>query len=316
MKRHSWLVIAVIAIVTDGCKAEPRMARPPRTETAVAIAAPDTAPSFQIDSTPPEHYADVTGSGRYIDSLFRAQIGEAPRLGWFLGDKTFLTGEKHPRVYVLSGEPLVIEGEFQRVASNSEHRKITDTAKVACDDDGGLAFFDVVRAPTDDSRAFFLAAPLPQPYQVGVRRRASTEAEVAVARSILKVNQAAAYLDGALTVNGSEATYLLTAAYDTVNKEVLAGAIILQNGGTVIGFERSTPNDFGCADCAPPTLDDGLRRLYPVINGYTLRRFAYPVLLLNTSTNEGQARSLATFDPRGKYGEYRSYEFVVNCGRR
>ncbi len=53
--------------------------------------------------------------------------------------------------------------------------------------------------------------------------------------------------------------------------------------------------------------------LYRPLNMFELPGFAYPVLLLDTSTFEGRALSLMTFTPDGAVTQFRVYEYVINC---
>ena len=41
--------------------------------------------------------------------------------------------------------------------------------------------------------------------------------------------------------------------------------------------------------------------------------FPNPVLVVDTSTVEGRALSMITFDTNGLKSEWRDYEYVVNC---
>ena len=94
---------------------------------------------------------------------------------------------------------------------------------------------------------------------------------------------------------------------------VRRGLFLHAPNGTVIGSDVKRVEPMECDGCGTPTITDSFGTVFDVIQVLHLPGFPHPVLLLNTSTVEGRALSLTTFDDAGVYRSYRLYEYVVNC---
>ena len=124
----------------------------------------------------------------------------------------------------------------------------------------------------------------------------------------------ALYLDTAIEISGGSAPYSLTAAYNPSDRALFLSVIALHDStGRVIASHFHEPEEFECDGCAPPEPSDGLFRLYPLLGGFASAGFAYPLLLLDTSTLESRGISLVTFGPHGDYSEHNVSEYVVTC---
>src|SRR5262249_420459 len=153
-------------------------------------------------------------------------------------------------------------------------------------------------------RALWLSVPLPQPSQVGLRVRGPTQEEFDAGHAMLRVTKPdAQYLDSVFVIPGSEARYVVSGAFDGTSGELLRSALVLMSAGNrVVGADQNLVNDYEqCPQCTLPMVKDGVHRLYNVMNGYIVNGFLYPLLLINTSTSQAQARSLVTFNRGGKY---------------
>jgi len=268
-----------------------------------------------IDSLPPLPGAEQDLGSTYIDSVFRTLVGRPPSMGWFVGQQ-LLAGERHPRVFVYSADSAVLEGRFARLVPQAEHDSISHANAMACEFRGPLAAYDLGAAPRrSQERAFFLPRPLPGPTSVGLRLRPLRPVERGAARAIMPLGgRPALYLDTAIEISGGSAPYSLTAAYNPSDRALFLSVIALHDStGRVIASHFHEPEEFECDGCAPPEPSDGLFRLYPLLGGFASAGFAYPLLLLDTSTLESRGISLVTFGPHGDYSEHNVSEYVVTC---
>ena len=253
--------------------------------------------------------------GVYVGSVFDSTIGELPKIGWFLS-KRFLTSERHSHVYVFSTDSTLAVGQFGRVITASEHDSIARRYQLACDTKGPLAEYELSSAPPIGiERAFYISRLPPGPVRVGLHSRGLLPKELAAARALLAVPQSAVrYRDTALAVSAGKPSYSFNAVYDSSTGALLKTALALHDTtGGVIAYQLRERRDFECDGCGEPTFDEGLGRLYGVLNAFEWPGFQYAVLLLDTSTVEGRALSFVTFTPEGTYSEYRIYEYVVTC---
>jgi hypothetical protein len=165
------------------------------------------------------------------------------------------------------------------------------------------------------SRAFFTSRAPPEPIGIGLKFEPSTPEDIAAATAVLGPSQRPIVsFDTTVVIAPGHAYYSLHALYDSSTKELVKSAFILHDpAGRIVGSEVTEGAAFGCDGCGVPTLDQGLRRLYAVLNGFQFTMFPYPLLLLDTGTVEGRALSLVTFAPTGTHAEYRIYEYVVGC---
>ncbi len=326
--RHSFLPLLACWTCLHGCRErhEPTVARQVVGSGSTA-ASQDSIRAWSPDSGPlgPERLAtDSVAEGpaakefgaadRYVDSVFQNELGGSPRTGWFLGPN-FIAAEKHARVYIYSAGSAIMEGVYQRTINPREHELLAHEHQLACDTKGALAEYRVQSTPDPRiERAFYTAEP-PARVHAGLTLRALTQDELLAARARLAVPQTAVlYRDTVLTVPSVKAFYSVDAAYDSSTHGLLKSGLLLHDStGRVVAYQLNDSEAFECDGCGAPTYEEGLNRLYSVLNAFQLREFAYPLLLLDTGTIEGRALSFVTFTPRGIHSEYRTYEYVVTC---
>lgn len=253
--------------------------------------------------------------GRYIDSVFRSEVGESPQMGWFLSTQ-FIAAAKHARVYIYSTDSLIGEGVYQRTISSSEHERLTHEHQLACDSKGALAEYRLNSTPDPRlERAFYTSKRPAGIVHAGLSLRSPTTNDLRAVTARLAVPQASVlYRDTVLAVSSVKTFYSVFAAYDSSTHGLLKSALILHDSsGRIVAYRVKDSQAFECDGCGAPRYEEGLNRLYGVINAFYLPGFAYPVLLLDTGTVEGRALSFVTFTSRGVYSEYRIYEYVATC---
>jgi hypothetical protein len=111
--------------------------------------------------------------------------------------------------------------------------------------------------------------------------------------------------------------YLVEAVFDRKTKEVKWDHLVLLDSKGVVVAKKETKytgEEEFCDGCGTPTFDYGSRQFYATYGLLESPLFKYPILLLDTSTVEGRAVSMGTFNLDGKFDEIRRYEYVVHCG--
>jgi len=327
--RHPRALLLVSSICLYGCREHrERTASQRLAQSLPATAQQESIRAWSPDSGPigPERLATDSAAegsdveqldtqGRYIDSVFQSVFGESPQMGWFLAPH-FIAAEKHARLYIYSTDSLITEGVYQRTLSPREHELLAHDHHLACDTKGALAEYRLGSTPDPRiERAFYTSKPPAGVIHAGLRLRSPTTNELRGVKSRLVVPQASVlYRDTVLAVTSVKAFYSVDAAYDSATHGLLRSALILHDStGRVVAHRLEDSKAFECDGCGAPTYEEGLKRLYTVMNVFHVPGFAYPLLLLDTGTVEGRALSFVTFTPRGVYSEYRIYEYVVTC---
>lgn len=122
--------------------------------------------------------------------------------------------------------------------------------------------------------------------------------------------------DEAIAVRTQSFYYSIHRLYNPKTGLLTQEAIVLHSkDGEALGHEIARDIDSGpvCDGCGNPNYAYTGIGQYKVLNMFELPGFAYPVLLTDSSTIEGQALSLLTFTPDRKFTGFRIYEYVVHC---
>lgn len=308
--------LAVLLAPVIGCGRGPApsthtAAVPNSTATATTR---DTVPdSDSPDTTVLDPHADVEGSGAFIDSMFNAKLGELPRMGWALPD-TFLASERHPALYIWATGQQVRQAKFIGPVSSKEHERIAKDTHLACDAGGPLAAYGLQKDDTVGERAFYTSKAPPAGTSAGVTFHPLTPQEIVAAHQLIAGNEPGVqFRDTAVAAPRSGYFYTIDAVYDTSGAALRDALVLFDSLGHVVGSKVEADTGETCDGCGPITFGEGYSRLYDVLNAFVIPGFPYPVLFLDTSTVEGRALSLVTFDSKGRYGSYRVYEYVVSC---
>ncbi|MDX2053657.1 MAG: hypothetical protein SFV15_14750 [Polyangiaceae bacterium] len=110
--------------------------------------------------------------------------------------------------------------------------------------------------------------------------------------------------------------FALYAAYSRASDEIRRMSIVLYSRDWRLLGRQNTeiPEDSGwCDGCAVPRFDYGLEYAFGTFNMLSLSDFPFPLLLANTSTIEGRALTLSTFDENHLFVSYPIYHQVVGC---
>jgi len=256
----------------------------------------------------------------YIESVFEARIGELPRMGWFSPTHGFLAQEdaaEEVNLFAPVGMPS--SGRKKELVSGSELKRLRETYRVACEieDTDHLTAFDV-GGETDPERALYTTKKIQGEAHFGlVTIPLDGLQTVRVNRLLGWPNHGGLRRDEAIGVRPQSFFYSFHKLYNVKTGLLSQEAIVLhRNGGVIVAHELTRDLDSGqpCDGCGIPRYTYAASGLYRPLNMFELPGFAYPVLLLDTSTVEGRALSLLTFTPDAKATQFRVYEYVVNCG--
>jgi hypothetical protein len=253
----------------------------------------------------------------YVAATFRRQIGELPRMGWFTPDGRFAAAERHDSLVLYADR-----GAPRRVAYVGPVNGVTRTQMrerfLSCetrDDEPLFAFTGAPHGP--QPRALFMTRPFPGDVRGGITR--VSLAPPLLQRIISRLGWDAHQgirQDEAYAVRPDSPFYSFHRLYDRMTKELTHEALTLHDvRGRLVAHEQwaFTERDL-CDGCGLPTATDPGGYAYRLQNIFELPGFAYPVLLLDTSTIEGRALSLRTFSPDGRASALRVYEYAFTCG--
>jgi hypothetical protein len=312
--------LTLIAVVAS-CRASRDSGTPatsaqvPHSATPLLIQPAETssADTATLVTTAQDSHAELRGAGSVIDSIFKHELGESPRMGWLLPGR-FLAAERHLQVYVWSTASIVTT-TYERTLNSRDHKRIAEETHLACDTKGPLAQYTMTQSELGSrERAFYTSAPPPHGTQVGLTARPLLPSELSGVHAVLADPESRdRFRDTALVVRQGQAFYSIDAAYDTAGVFLKSALVLHDSLGANIASHIDDASAFSCDGCGDPVYDEGLGRLYDVRGAFVVPGFPYPILLLDTGTVEGRALSMVTFASDGAYAEYRIYEYVVEC---
>ncbi len=292
MRRTALLLL----VLGGGCDLRSRQPEPPPP--------PDTA----------RLVSDTVTSRDYVQRTLDAQLGEPPKMGWFVPPARFVGSSRHDSVFVLSDAREVERFAFGRQLDSAERAAFSSAHGVGCDAPDTLYEYSgkPVSAPV---RALYAGRPFGGRVNAGARFAMLSDSALARTRALLTGGTVAAYYrDTAIAVAAELPFYSFHLAYDSTRTLTRAGMFLHTRDGRLLGREIvSVSEDEMCDGCAVPRYEDGIEHWFRIVNAFELPGFLYPVLLLDTSTFEGRALSLVSFSPAGVASHFRQYEYTFNC---
>jgi hypothetical protein len=255
----------------------------------------------------------------YIARTFQAKAGEAPRMGWFAPGFGFVGQDDAPEVFILGPIGMPVHGVRKKPVSPEDLAGIRDIYRLACDveQDAHLTSFD---AGDDVSaqRALYLTRKVAGTRLSGLLSVSLTALQMAEINRVLRwPAHGTLRRDEAIGVRAGSFYYSLHKLYKRDSGLLSEEAIVLHSPtGQILAHElsRDLESDTPCDGCGLPRYIYPGSGLYSPLNMFEVPGFAYPLLLTDSSTVEGRALSLFTFDPDRKPANFRVYEYVVHCG--
>ncbi len=255
---------------------------------------------------------------KYIGNIFESRIGELPRMGWFAPPYGFVVQDDAPAVFFYAPVGMPLTGKKKGTVSATDAKSVRTLYGEACEigDTDHLTAFDV-GAETDDGRALYTTKKLPGETRSGLVTIPLDRNEMTSVNRLLKwPDQGTLRRDEAIGVRAQSFFYSLNKLYKPATGLLSEEAIVLHGrNGQILAHELHTELDAGqpCDGCGIPRYAYPGSGLYNPLNMFELTGFAYPLLLLDTSTFEGRALTLLTFTPDGMATDFRVYEYVINC---
>lgn len=252
----------------------------------------------------------------------------SPNLAWIIPPGRLLTTQHAPHATVLSARG--IEGwTYDSMIGPPEVKALRSQYSVACDltPTQSLYSYSLPGAVVDRSdRVFASISPPPDDAGAGLVPVVIPAAILASLHDSLRTGHpAATFRDTAFASATGEEYFSFHAVYDTsaaleMEAGTQGGRYLVRQGlalhaadGKVLGWTVSDITGQICDGCGIPGPGDSFRAVYDVVQVFRVPGLSHPLLLLDTSTVEGRALSLATFDQAGAYSVYRDYEYTVDC---
>ena len=255
-------------------------------------------------------------SEQYSERIFEAQIGDLPRMGWFAPEHGFLAHEDAAQVNLFAAIGLPSTGRKKGPFSGIKTLRQSYGMVCEIEDTDHLTAFEVDRE-VEPTRALYITKKVSTDTRAGlVTIPLDATLMAKINRLLAWPEQGALRRDEAIGVRAQSSFYSLHKLYNPKTGLLREEAIVLhRRDGEIVAHELSRDLDLDqpCDGCGIPRYSYPSSGIYRPQNMFELPGFAYPVLLLDTSTVEGQALSLLTFTPSGKVTQFRVYEYTVHC---
>lgn len=254
----------------------------------------------------------------YIESVFEQQAGQLPRMGWFAPEYGFIARESAAAELVVLG-PLGT-GAWGRRSGRLSGRAWGRRAEygIGCElsETDSVGVYRV-QGETRPRRALYLTRKMRGEVRRGLVIVGMDGAALARVNRLLGwPERGALRRDTAYGVSGESLSYSRHRLYDAKSKLLREEAILLHGGdGGIIAHAVHRGIDTGghCDGCAAPSYGVEVSGLYRPLQMFGLPGFAYPVLLLDTSTFENEGLTLLTVTHGGNVTQFRVSEYVMHC---
>jgi hypothetical protein len=240
-------------------------------------------------------------------------------MGWFDPANGFVANEASAdQVNLFSPIGMPSTGKRNGILSDKQLTRLRRDYGMACEvsETKPLSVFDT-GGETAPQRALYTTKKFPGEIRSGMMTIRLDETLMAKINRILGwPGQGVLRRDEAIGVRSQSFFYSLHKLYNAKTGQLREEAVVLhRKSGEIVAHEVNRDLDSGqlCDGCGIPRYENADGLLYRPLNIFELSGFAYPVLLLDTSTFEGRALSLFTFTPDNEPDQYRVYEYVIHC---
>lgn len=270
----------------------------------------------------------------YIIKTFKAFTPESPKMAWLVPPDIIITDEKFPIIYLYTDAREIQKAQLVKPFDKAEIAKIRKKYGVACEEYPGeraqttYYLYKMSRKPDKPLGGYpdrvFYTSKATEPAKAGFKYGVLEEKKLRDVFQTIKTG-GKKFLHRHFTVlpAGSAHVYSFHGFYDDKSKLIFKEAVVLHdaNGRVLAKISWDISEDTLCDGCPHPAfLNENpeapaadMTESFRIINAFSLPRFSYPVLMLETSSVETRAISFMTFDAKGKYSEYRASEYFVNC---
>ncbi len=291
-----------------------------------------------VDSVPAAPVATATGAtqddtafdrpvdDRYLGERLEGQFGFVPKMAWIIPPHRLIAEVLLTAPRTL-GHRGVEAWTFHDTIPPDRAMELRREQHLSCEGTGPLYEYSGEDVPQPFAeRVLLINSSGPEIRAEGVISAAPSSSWIADAiRIVLARRSSAAHRDTTATGAPGGEFYSFHGAYDTSAaadeangthgvRYLIRRAVLLHGpGGAVVASSITNVAPVECDGCGTPTITDGFGTVFALIQVFRIQGFPHPVLLFDTSTVEGRALSLETFDEGGVYRSYREYEYVVNC---
>ena len=256
----------------------------------------------------------------YIDSQFQAAVGEVPRLAWFLADGTVAAPYRAQDIVLYSRWDRTQAAHVRETLTPEQIADLRPKEHVACDvamkaEPPVMSVYSTLAHPAGLNPQVLSTSSRFQGLEAGFEQvplKGRAAEEVWKALEAAKSNEPRRGV--IVRRRGGTFEYALAALYGGPQQEVTRrGIFLLTQAGKLVAANVENIRGEWCEGCKTPTYADAMERVYDVENLFTAPTFAYPLLMVDSSTADGRSITLVTFTPSREYSRHLFYEFVKGC---
>jgi hypothetical protein len=248
----------------------------------------------------------------YIRKQSKLSSSQEATLGWAFPDGSVVTSVKADEIEFLSAEQADT-ARFSRALRSEEVATLTTKFKHPCEVPQATLFLYEAQARIADAQQVIVIGAGSKVKYLGSKLdpKAKISGQSLTGLRVQKNEESMTEVWAA----DQNAQYLVAGVYDRSTKQLVRQGLFLHDfAGTVLGGKvDEVSEETMCDGCGVPTKQDGLSAVYRFLAVFTIEGFDFPLLLVDTSTIEGEAISLITFSKvpgrEAKYEELRFYEY-------
>jgi hypothetical protein len=239
-------------------------------------------------------------------------------MGWFVSSRGFVAVDDAPSVFLYPPLGYPLAGSGRETVSGSAIAEIRQRDFAACElgPTDRLTAYEV-SGDHDSSRTLYTTSKYKGQSRSGLVSTPLTPLDLTNLNRLLGwPDTGTLRRDEAIGVRPGSAFYSIHKLYKPDTGLLSEEAIVLHGAnGKILGHKivRGIDQGQSCDGCGIANYRYSWRANYIPLNMFELSGFAYPLVLLDTSTVEGQALTLFTFTPQAKPASFRIYEYVVHC---
>jgi hypothetical protein len=254
-----------------------------------------------------------TPDSPYIRKQSKASSSQEATLGWILPDGSVVASVKAEEIAFLSAGQAG-KARFKKALRKEEIATLTRKFRYPCEPlEQPLFLYHAQSAMAESQQVIVLGNAAKIKY---LGRKLDPKAKLSgqvLAR--LRVMKNEELLKEVWAADHQNAQYVVAGVYDRLTGQLVRQGLFLHDfPGTLLGGKiDQVSEETMCDGCGVPTKERGLDVVYDVRALFAIEGFDYPLLLVDTSTIEGEAISLITFSKAPKresqYQELRFYEY-------
>ena len=244
--------------------------------------------------------------------------GKALQLGWLLPPDKLVLDSQYPEVHVYSSAPKEQAAKLVGPLDSTAVAKIRTRFCMPCGEPPAYKDqyyeYKVEGGSAQKAERVLVSCSTVPDAQWGHKQAHRTKFLLKKAAGILGIQKGQLHKYLYFETPDGKFDYSFHAFYDPKTKALKRYGVMLEKRGVLIATDGSDfdPANY-CDGCRMPTYNDPLELVLDPVNLLETSLLPCPVVLEDTSTAEGRALSLLTYDLDGVKSELRAYEYTVNC---